>query len=221
VSLLSESVYRNAGNREAVGFVPATANRILDVGCGAGDNARMLAASGREVVGVTLSREEARLASPHCTRVIVADIETERLPLEKDYFDVLLLSHVLEHLRDPAGALNNLLPFLKPGGAAVIAVPNMAHWRERWRFVKGDWSREETGPMDRTHLNFWSFHTATDVLERTPLQASVKAPGDLAIPLWPLRRALPRLSSYFDRAVGKHIPNFAATQVLLIATRPA
>jgi SAM-dependent methyltransferase len=41
-------------------------------------------------------------------------------------FDVVLLSHVLEHCIDPAAALRNVKRLLAPGGTAIIEAPNSA-----------------------------------------------------------------------------------------------
>jgi SAM-dependent methyltransferase len=41
-------------------------------------------------------------------------------------FDVVLLSHVLEHCIDPAAALSNVKSLLAPGGTAILEVPNNA-----------------------------------------------------------------------------------------------
>jgi methionine biosynthesis protein MetW len=145
-------VYANAGNPEVLALIPETAKRVLDAGCGAGDNGRLMSARGISVVGVTLSNAEAVVAASTCDRVIVADLEGDSLPFEERSFDVVLLSHVLEHLRDPQAALCRLAKYLSEEGLAIVAVPNMAHWRIRLRLVRGDWTRQDTGPLDRSHF---------------------------------------------------------------------
>ena len=42
-----------------------------------------------------------------------------------DFFNVVNLMDVLEHLPDPGGALNKINAMLAPGGAVFIKVPNM------------------------------------------------------------------------------------------------
>jgi SAM-dependent methyltransferase len=53
----------------------------------------------------------------------LATIETTTLPLES--FDLVLMYHVLEHVRDPDVALANAAKLLKGGGRLVVAVPNL------------------------------------------------------------------------------------------------
>lgn len=41
-------------------------------------------------------------------------------------FDTILLSHVLEHLRNPIDGIESMMSLLKPGGKLILAVPNVA-----------------------------------------------------------------------------------------------
>ena len=57
---------------------------------------------------------------------IVADIDRcaeEPLPLEDDYVDEFLLSHVIEHLRNPLPLMQELHRIAKPNALAAIRVP--------------------------------------------------------------------------------------------------
>lgn len=212
-------IYANRGNHEALSYLPLSAKRILDVGCGAGDNARLLADRGCQVTGVTFSEEEASLANRYCERVVVADVERDDLGLPEAGFDAILLSHILEHLREPHELLKRLARLIPIGGTMVIAVPNMAQWRMRWQFAMGDWRRTDTGPLDRTHLRFWSLKTAPEILNSTPFILTKVVAADLKLPLWPLRRLAPTLSARIDSTVGRWAQNAAAHQVLLVALR--
>jgi SAM-dependent methyltransferase len=61
----------------------------------------------------------ADLASP------LAELKTDitEIPLEDEAFDVIICSHVLEHVADDAAALRELRRVLKPGGRAYLMVP--------------------------------------------------------------------------------------------------
>jgi SAM-dependent methyltransferase len=219
-ALYRDKVYHNAGNPALLALVPADVRRALDVGCGAGDNARALKERGCGVWGVTLSEAEAELARPHCEAVVVANAETSSLGLPLGFFDLLLLSHVVEHMIRPDVGLARLAPHLHPGGLALLAVPNMANYRCRLRLLLGDWRREDGGPFDRTHFHFWSYHTVDDLFRGTPFRVVRKTPGDPAVPLWPLRRVLPRrLLQPVDCFGGRVAPNLFAGQTLVVARR--
>jgi SAM-dependent methyltransferase len=169
---------------------------------------------------VTLSARESELAGAYCDRVSVCDVEREDLPFPARSFDVLLLSHVLEHLNSPGHALTRLARWLRPGGWVLAAVPNMAFWRVRARILAGDWKRDDTGFLDRTHLHFWSYRTAHEVFEGTPFVLKRVVAGELAIPLWPLRALAPGVAHAIDDAIGGIWPNLAAGQVLMLGQLP-
>lgn len=45
--------------------------------------------------------------------------------------DAVTLWHVLEHLEDPGAAIDRVHGWLTPGGALVVAVPNLDSWQAR------------------------------------------------------------------------------------------
>lgn len=213
-------VYRNAGNRPLLTLLPAAVRTVLDVGCGAGDNARALKATGRRVWGLTLSPPEAELARDGCEQVLVANAETDPLPYQPGQFDALLLSHVLEHTVSPARVLDRLEPYLAAGGVVLVAVPNVAQYRYRLKLLTGDWRLAETGPFDRTHLHFWSYQTADQAVSDSRFRVTEKRAGDPALPLWPLRRLAPvGWLAGIDAWAGRVLPNFAASQTLMLVER--
>jgi SAM-dependent methyltransferase len=209
--------YANRGNGPLLACVPPGELRVLDVGCGAGDNARLLNNRGCSIVGVTSSPEEARIAEQFCERVVVMDLDQDSDPDDLGSFDVLLFSHVLEHLRDPGKVVTRLSKHLKPRGLCLIAVPNMGNWRVRMKILKGDWSRQDTGPFDRTHLQFWSLETAPTILDGTPFDVLAVEGANYALPLFPLRRVVPTFCSAIDRRIGPTLPNLTAGQILVRA----
>jgi SAM-dependent methyltransferase len=211
--------YQNAGNASALSLVPNGAHRVLDVGCGAGDNARILAARGHRVWGITHSEDEAALARRHCECVWVGDVESMPLPVDVDPFDVVLMSHVLEHLVAPRETLLRLAQMIRPHGWLVAAVPNMAYWWVRWRILRGDWSRDDTGFFDRTHLQFWSFDTRFDVLAETPFEIIEAHGSDGSLPLRPFRRIAPASAAWLDRLGTRLLPNLSSTQIVLLGRR--
>lgn len=213
-------VYDNDGNGALLEMLPPGPLRVLDVGCGAGQNARLLRVRGCSVVGVTLSHEEAEIAARWCDEVVVGNVESDDLGLVSAQFDVLLLSHVVEHFCWPTATLCRLAPLLKPGGTLVIAVPNMGFWRVRWRILRGDWSRDDAGFFDRTHRQFWTVRTASSILDGTPFVLGSLRPSSAAVPLWLLRR-LGSVAKRIDATVGKLIPNLVCMQVCLTAHYPA
>lgn len=55
----------------------------------------------------------------------LADVKADicNLPFENDLYDVILCNHVLEHIPDDTKAMQELYRVLKPGGMAVLQIP--------------------------------------------------------------------------------------------------
>jgi SAM-dependent methyltransferase len=153
----------------------------------------------------------------------VADVERE-LPAEARArrYDAVLFCHVLEHLRDPADAVRRAAALLRPGGACLIAVPNVLVWHQRTKFALGRFEYEAAGIMDETHLRFFTYETAArHLLARAPSLSIVERRVTGSVPLGVLRRrVLPaRVAARIDAAGCRRFPNLFGWQVLIKAVR--
>jgi SAM-dependent methyltransferase len=93
--------------------------RVLEAGAGAKSNFAF--PEPNDVTGIDVS--EGQLAhNDRLARVIVGDIQTYAFAPE---FDMVVCWNVLEHVPDPAAAIDHLLDALAPGGLLVIASPNL------------------------------------------------------------------------------------------------
>jgi len=85
-------------------------------------------------------------------------------------FDTLIFADVLEHVLYPKEALyffvNN---YLKKGGKVIISLPNIANWQIRLNLLLGRFNYTETGIMDKTHLHFYTFKTAKELVKNQNL----------------------------------------------------
>lgn len=145
--------------------------RVLELGPATGYMSRAFAARGCSVVGIENDAEMAAEAAAACERLIVGDIETLDLDAElgEDRFDAIVAADVLEHLKDPLAALQRLRPFLKPDGAFVISVPNVAHGSVRLALLSGRFEYQGLGLLDSTHLRFFTRDSLETLLDEAEL----------------------------------------------------
>lgn len=216
-----DRVYRNAGNAPLIDLLNPASTMILDVGCGAGDNAALIKSRPTQarIYGVTHSVPEALIASKFLTGYWVLDAEGP-LPVEmyQFKFDTIIFSHVLEHLREPAQVLQKFAQLLSTGGELLIAVPNTLNWRMRLQFLLGDFEYQSAGVLDNTHLRFFTFLTADKyLLSQCQNMRLISKTATGGVPLWWLRRYLlpKRWSVYIDQLGCRLLPNLFGGQVLL------
>lgn len=220
-----ERIYCNDGNASLIDLLDKECRCLLDIGCGAGDNAALIKSkhSKCDIFGITYSTSEAALAQKHMAKCWVIDIE-DTFPddLANKSFDGLLFSHVLEHVREPALVLARFSQLLCIGGRVLIAVPNVLSWRMRLQFLLGDFRYQSEGVLDDTHLHFFTYFTADQYLlaQATDLEVTFKVvTGN--VPLWWFRRhVFPReWSRRIDQWGCRHWPNLFGSQVIIQAVK--
>lgn len=94
-------------------------NNILDFGSGSGVNLNMLEKYG--LVDVHEKNKFARIALKNKNKKIKNLYST--LKIKKNFYDLILIADVIEHVRQPKNLLNNLKKFLKKDGRILITVP--------------------------------------------------------------------------------------------------
>lgn len=131
---------------------------VLEIGCGFGETGAAALAAGKcsTYAGVEMFPSAALAARRYLTEVIEGDVERIVLPWPEEHFDALLMSEVLEHLVDPWVVVQRVLPLLKHGALVVASSPNVAHFRIIVELVRGSWKLTDSGPMDRTHLRWFT-----------------------------------------------------------------
>jgi SAM-dependent methyltransferase len=121
--------------------------KVLDAGAGQGRFVAAARAAGYEAFGIEPAQrglERARQLG-----VPVDPVTIEAAGIEVGSLDAVVLWHVLEHLADPAGAIERIAGWLRPGGGVLVGVPNLGSVQAR---VGGDRWYHLDVPRHRTHF---------------------------------------------------------------------
>jgi len=216
---VSHKHYSNEGNKLVLEAIPKKPLTILDLGCGAGSNARVCVERGHTVDGITLSELEASVSRSICRDVVVCDLE-QGLPdvvLSRRY-DFCICSHVLEHLRWPKELLIQVRSVLPASGPRmVVALPNIMYFKSRYALFRGRFDYVESGIMDASHFRWFTFQTGIQLLEEAGYSVlSAKAEGNF--PLSMVRRFLPSgMTRPLDASAVKWFPGLFGLQLVYVA----
>ncbi len=119
--LMAHAIERDARQAEAL---VGGKGRLLDVGAGFGHFLAAMRERGWQVTGVESSTRAAERLRAKGLAVLVGRVPAVELPERR--FDVVTASSVLEHVADPLGVLEQAFRVLRPGGWALMRVPNVA-----------------------------------------------------------------------------------------------
>jgi SAM-dependent methyltransferase len=141
---------------EAVAALVPPGGHLLDLGCGSGELARLLAQAGYQVTGCDIAplMLEQALAADQGQRVrwVRLDPRWRTLPLPPDSLDAVVAASVLEYVPDPRGVLRECARVLRPGGTLLCTVPDVTH-PVRW--LEGPFWLAAGTPLARAAGRAW------------------------------------------------------------------
>jgi 2-polyprenyl-3-methyl-5-hydroxy-6-metoxy-1,4-benzoquinol methylase len=130
--------------------------KILEVGAAYGETLYYLKNNGvaSYAVGIDIFEDKSNKQNyKEIDRFIFGNIEELELSEFHNHFDIILLPDVLEHLIEPKAVLDKLKKCLNQNGKIIVSMPNIRHYSAVYKiFVKGDFSYEESGIFDYTHM---------------------------------------------------------------------
>jgi len=107
--------------RDKIDALVRSETKILDVGCGHGDLLKDIFAKTQHSYGID---PDANAVARNRILQHASVATVEKMPFEDDFFDVVALAWVVEHLEDPKKAFAEIFRVLKPGGKVVFLTPN-------------------------------------------------------------------------------------------------
>jgi SAM-dependent methyltransferase len=120
---------------------PLAGKRVLEFGCGIGTYVREIRRFTPHVFGFDIEVDRLHAGLEKGVDGLIAAVG-ERLPYANASFDVVFSNEVLEHVQDDREACREIVRVLRPGGRAVIFVPNRLYffethglyWRGEYKF---------------------------------------------------------------------------------------
>lgn len=129
------------------------AKRILDIGCGDGYLTSLLAPLCGQVIGIDYDLTGIKIAFDKLKNVstlLLIRADCYNLPFKNEYFDFVVLSDVIEHLKNPEVCLKEIKRILSSDGMFLLTTPK---WRnDRW--------------WDKEHVKEYRIEELVDLLSK-------------------------------------------------------
>ena len=150
----------------SVMHVPFKQNgRLLEIGCGSGGMLSIMQSLGWQVEGVEVDPLGVEVARAKGLNVHLGDVFSKKYA--DNSFDAITLSHVIEHVHDPIGLIEECKRILKPSGIISMVTPNSESFGHS--VYKNSWLHLDPP----RHLHIFNPYVLESLLTKSGLQTVV------------------------------------------------
>lgn len=215
-------------NNDEGGFI------LLDVGCGVGslfDN--LITYKKVDCYGIEAEESYAAFAKARGHNAIPGDFTN--IEIKEDYFDVITISEVLEHINEPMLVLEKIYKSLKEKGTLIITVPSLSLYRflflykvgmkEKAKISNSEHYFEFSPDIYKIESSFWySYNDLFSWLKKAGFKTKeVRGIGSLDFPgtfkLLTILGAKTKIFDLLDEILSKSYKIFGCRSLLVIALK--
>lgn len=206
---------------------------VLEVGSGPGSITKILSSKNNcDVTALEVDPAAIEIVKHHCNAVVSADLNDKLWPsnFNGKKFDCVIAADVLEHVYKPLEVLIGMKSLLNENGEIVVSLPHIGHAGITARLLSSDFTYNDWGLLDRTHIRFFGlknidelFHSAgltiTEVqfVVRHPLETEFAATWT-ALSSNAKKVLLSHKSSYIYQAVVKATLTSRGNKAITVAS---
>ena len=185
----------------------ALKGKILDIGCGNGEFLSGLQKYGWDTYGVEISPKACEIAKRVGINVFCGELFQAKYTSE--FFDVIVMNQILEHVHSPSSHLKEINRILKPKGLLIISVPNIDSFESK--IFKEKWTCLDVP----RHLYHFNLKTLTPLLQKHNFEIIEVKSKVFGLPFSGIRDQLRKIS-----IENNHIPfiqaSFGRTKFLFL-----
>ncbi len=168
--------FSNARN-DLIRYIQKRKNqKILEIGAGTCETLLALKENNYSdfVVGVDMIHiEDSNQTNALIDDFVLGNIENIDLNYV-NFFDVIILGDIVEHLINPWETLNKISKYLKQGGIIVSSIPNFLYYQNiKTVVLDADFKYQDSGILDRTHLRFFCKKNIIDLFEENKFEITL------------------------------------------------
>ncbi len=179
-------VVKNPKDRFEMATLIASKHRgnYLEIGAGSGIVAASVQENYTKIVLTEISNIRVKnlrknFVNNEKFNIVCHDIENDILDYDDNFFDIVVISAVVEHLIEPISVLKKIHSKLKPNGVLVLDTPNIAKWTCRTKLLFGRFpstasldeglicydKKTPTKWHDEGHLHYFTFRSISKILK--------------------------------------------------------
>ncbi|OGS99286.1 MAG: hypothetical protein A3F73_06615 [Gallionellales bacterium RIFCSPLOWO2_12_FULL_59_22] len=147
--------------------------KLLDIGCATGTLGHTVKSINPacQIIGIEPDEGAAKIAAQSLDRVLCGKFEDFNLESEgiaPGSVDTVVAADVLEHMYDPWHVMTRLKPYLSKDAQIILSIPNTRNFGLTKRLLDdGQWTYEEIGLLDITHIRFFTLREIGVFLAQT------------------------------------------------------
>lgn len=208
--IIYEEIYKKHGlskTQEAILDIVGMGKTVLEIGPSSGYMTKAFLENNCIVDVVEINKIALSKLTKRVRKIINLSIEDEKIKnlVTRDY-DFIIMADVLEHLVDPAKALNFLYEIATSKTKLLISLPNVASWPMRKQLlVKGDFEYQESGLLDKTHLHFYTVDSLPKLLSENGWKVELAIGTITRLPFEETVSKIPILGWIFKKFIYKNM----------------
>ena len=148
-------------------YLPKMASRVLDCTGVLANRGTALKAHGvSEAIGLVDASAGTPDGDEGYDQLVSGPLDFTEIPFEAGSLDCIMLTHVLERLRNPDAFLKPLVDCLSPAGMVVMVVPNIQYHKTVFSLAQGRWNYGDSGVWAKENLRFFTAYDIRWMLQR-------------------------------------------------------
>jgi len=147
-------------------FIPQ-ANSLLDIGCGDGVISYFIKNKVKIIYGIDNDATTLKKAEKRGISVKKANLDTDKIPYQKNFFNVVTCLDVIEHVKNPEALISNIYEILSSNGMLIISTPNIRfidHLKRLLVFGTFPKTSYDINLYDGGHIHFFTYKDLENIL---------------------------------------------------------
>jgi len=191
--------------------------KMLDIGVGDGVYESMLdkrVTKKLDVYGIDISSAQIKRARKYLKEGLVIDVDKKKLPYKDKYFDIVLVSELLEHTFFPENVLKEATRVLKEKGHLVITFPNSGALQLRISLLFYGFSPLLNYSKNKEHIRFFNYRDILKLTDNKLKLLSREGLGFCLFEKWNFQLKIPTLRVM--QIIGnKYLPGLSLGNIII------